>query len=368
MTGVCEVWKFNMGSKYALFACISLMMSVTSAVDVRNIQELAAAKRGKDKFISIKDLHVPAGVTLDLENLQPDTVLEFAGRVTFGFKEWTGPLVKIAGKKVTIKGKRGHLIDGEGARWWDGKGGAGGKVKPKFMRLKLEDSVVQDLHVKNAPVQMFTANNCKNLVITNVNLDNEDGHKNRIGRNTDGFGVGDSKNVTVQNSRVYNQDDCFCCGSGVDIKFINNICIGGNGISIGSMGSNRVVEKLTVRKCKVISSFNGIRIKAKKGEKSSVSDVTFDDIEIKDIQHNGIIIHGNYPTWHPTDEPTAQCPIKNLVVNNVRGTVQKGGSNVWIWLANGAASNWKWNSNVTGGGKKLACKGIPAGLKVPCGK
>nr|AHG54221.1 polygalacturonase 15b [Lygus lineolaris] len=338
-----------------------MVVTISSAVYVDRFDQIEAAKKSNDKVIVIRNLQVPAGVLLDLQNLKPGTTLQFEGRVTFGYKEWKGPMVRISGKNIIVEGKPGHLIDGEGARWWDGLGGAGGKTKPTFIELKLDDSIVRNLHVKNTPVQMFTSSFCNNLLITNVNLDNEDGKSK--GRNTDGFAVGLSKNVTVQNSRVYNQDDCFCCGAGSDIKFINNVCIGGNGISIGSMGNNRVVERVEARHCQVIDSFNGIRIKTRKNDKALVKDVTFDDITLKDIQQRGVIVHGNYPSWRPTDDPTDGCPIKNLVINNVRGTVKAGGANTWIWLANGVASGWKVsNVNVSGGKLKLPCKGLPAGI------
>jgi galacturan 1,4-alpha-galacturonidase len=40
-------------------------------------------------------------------------------------------LISVSGTKITINGASGHVIDGNGAKWWDGKGGNGGKKKPK---------------------------------------------------------------------------------------------------------------------------------------------------------------------------------------------------------------------------------------------
>ena len=47
----------------------------------------------------------------------------FQGTTTFGYKEWQGPLISVSGTSITVLGASGHCIDGDGARWWDGKGG-----------------------------------------------------------------------------------------------------------------------------------------------------------------------------------------------------------------------------------------------------
>ncbi|KAF6210766.1 hypothetical protein GE061_013877 [Apolygus lucorum] len=357
----------RMKTSVGAFAGLLLVVAVTSAVDVHNMQQLDAAKRGNDNRIVIRNLQVPAGVQLNLENLKPGTVVQFAGRVTFGYKEWRGPLVKISGKNVRVEGLNGNILDAEGARWWDGKGGSGGKVKPDFIELfRLDNSVVKGLNILNAPHKMVLINFCEHLLIRHMNLDNAAGKG--IAFNTDGFCAGINKDIKIRHVTVRNQDDCLCVLATDQILFEEAICIGGNGISIGSMGGGYTVKGLTVRKVQIIDSFNGLRIKTKKNQNALVQDVTWDDVILKDIQQRGIIIHGNYPNWRPTDEPDNKIPIRNLVINNVRGTVQKGGSNVWIWLGNGVASNWRVsNVKVTGGGLNLPCKGIPRGVNMVCG-
>jgi hypothetical protein len=51
--------------------------------------------------------------------------------------------------------------------------------------------------------------------------------------NTDGFDVA-GDDVTIENSFVYNQDDCLAINRGTGITFKNNYCSGGHGISIVS--------------------------------------------------------------------------------------------------------------------------------------
>jgi galacturan 1,4-alpha-galacturonidase len=40
-------------------------------------------------------------------------------------------LISVSGTKITVSGASGHLIDADGAKWWDRKGSNGGKTKPK---------------------------------------------------------------------------------------------------------------------------------------------------------------------------------------------------------------------------------------------
>ncbi|KAF6211524.1 hypothetical protein GE061_012037 [Apolygus lucorum] len=343
-----------------------LIATVTNGFDLNTFDQLDAAKKSSDKHIVIRDLFVPAGKVLDLTNLQAGTVIEFTGKVTFGFAEWDGFMVVIKGKNIRVLGKPGHLIDGEGHRWWDGKGGHGGKKKPRFMQVTLEDSLVSGLHIKNTPKDCFVANFCKNVRIEYLNVDIKDGDK-KGGHNTDGIGVGGSTNVTVSNCKVHNQDDCFCIGSGRDTVFENNVCTGGHGISIGSMGAGKTVERLLVRNCTVIRNTNGIRIKSRKGETGLVKDVTFQNVELQGVTQYGIIIHGNYPDNGPKSEPTP-FPIENLTIDNVHGTVGRKATNILVWVYPGSPKNWKWNSSITGGKRRLSCKGVPPGVNMPCGK
>nr|AHG54222.1 polygalacturonase 16 [Lygus lineolaris] len=345
---------------------ILLCISAVAAVDVWNIQQLEAAKKGKDKHIIIKDLNVPAGTTLNLERLKPGTTVVFSGRVTFGYEEWEGNLIKISGKNVRIEGGPGSLIDGEGARWWDGQGRNDGKKKPKLISLQLTDSVVTNLNFKNSPAHGVSINKCKNLHISNINFNNKDGHT-LGGHNTDAFDVGNSDVVTIADCYVENQDDCLAINSGTRIVFERNTCIGGHGISIGSVGgrSNNIVEDVTVRDCKVINNDNGVRIKTNKDKTGRVTNVRFINVELQNIRKAGISIQGNYANSGAKGDPTGGVPIQDLVIDNVHGTVNPKGTNIVVWVAN--ASKWTWNSFVTGGGRKANCTGIPAGVEIPCG-
>lgn len=104
--------------------------------------------------ITLDSLFVPAGTTLDLTKLKKGTHVVFKGTTTFGYKEWSGPLVSISGDSLTIDGT-GATLNGDGARWWDTKGSNGGKTKPKFFYAhSMTNSVVKGL-VSSPTTQMM---------------------------------------------------------------------------------------------------------------------------------------------------------------------------------------------------------------------
>jgi len=100
----------------------------SSSCTVNSTSDLATAKKSCTN-ISIGSFTVPAGKTLDLENLTSGTIVTFTGVVSFGYTEWTGPLVSASGTNIQIVGAPGSVLNGDGARWWDGLGGNGGKKK-----------------------------------------------------------------------------------------------------------------------------------------------------------------------------------------------------------------------------------------------
>lgn len=137
----------------------------------------------------------------------------FKGTITWGYKEWVGPLLRISGDKITIDGA-GATLDGDGARWWDGMGGNGGKTKPKFFAAHgLTDSTINDVYIKNTPVQAVSISGVQGLTVSNITINTADGDS-KGGHNTDGFDIGNSSDVTINGAKVYNQDDCVAVNSG----------------------------------------------------------------------------------------------------------------------------------------------------------
>jgi polygalacturonase len=124
-------------------------------------------------------------------------------------------LLQIEGTGIHIIGAAGHFLDGNGPLYWDGLGGGGGIVKPKFFAAhNLIDSTITNLHIQNTPVQAVSIDGANGLTITDMTIDNSAGDAGALGHNTDGFDIGDSTDVTITGANVANQDDCVAINSG----------------------------------------------------------------------------------------------------------------------------------------------------------
>ncbi|CAN9111917.1 unnamed protein product [Alternaria alternata] len=315
----------------------------------------------------LSDVAVPSGTTLDLSSLADGTTVIFEGTTTWGYSEWKGPLLDIQGKKITVKGAEGSVLNGDGARWWDGKGGNGGKTKPKFFSAhKLTDSTITGITIKNPPVQVVSINGCDGLTITDMTIDASDGDKDEQGHNTDGFDIGSSNNVIIDGAKVYNQDDCVAVNSGTEITFKNGLCSGGHGLSIGSVGGreDNTVDTVTFSNSEVTKSVNGVRVKAKVGTTGKINKVTYEDITLSEISKYGVLIEQNYDGGDLHGDADTGVPITALTLDNVTGGVSSSGYDVVVTCGKGSCTGWTWTGvDVTGGKTYDKCSNVPSVTK-----
>ncbi|RHZ54237.1 glycoside hydrolase family 28 protein [Aspergillus thermomutatus] len=325
----------------------------------------ASASQTACSTIVLSNIAVPSGTTLDLSKLADDTTVIFEGETTWGYEEWSGPLLQISGTNIKVEGASGAYLNPDGARWWDGEGSNGGKTKPKFFYAHdLTSSSITNLHIQNTPVQAVSINGCDGLTITDMTIDNSAGDS-AGGHNTDGFDIGSSSNVVITGANVYNQDDCVAVNSGTDITFSGGVCSGGHGLSIGSVGgrSDNTVDTVTFENSEVKNSANGIRIKATEGDTGTITGVTYSGITLSSITKYGILIEQNYDGGDLKGDPTSGIPITDLVVENISGSgaVSSSGYNIAIVCGSGACSNWTWKSVAVTGGKTYgSCENVPS--------
>lgn len=351
----------------ALLPMISAAPAEVKRADACTFTDAASAIKGKASCstITLNNIAVPAGTTLDLTKLKTGTKVIFQGTTSFGYKEWEGPLISVSGTDITVTGASGHVIDGNGSKWWDGKGSNGGKTKPNFFYAhSMKQSTIKGLNVKNSPVQFMSINSATDLSVIGVTYDNSAGDSGELGHNTDAFDVGSSQNIYISGAVVHNQDDCLAINSGTNITFTGGSCTGGHGLSIGSVGgrSDNTVDTVHITNSKVINSDNGVRIKTVSGATGKVNGVTFSGITLSNIAKYGIVIEQDYENGSPTGTPTTGVPITDLTVTGVKGTVASSGTNTYLLCGKGSCSGWSWSGNsVTGGKQSTKCQNIPSG-------
>ncbi|KAF8944996.1 hypothetical protein BGZ46_006142, partial [Entomortierella lignicola] len=191
-------------------------------------------------------------------------------------------------------------------------------------------------------------------VIFNLADENDTSGPNySLGHNTDGFDVSASNGLTIYASKVYNNDDCLAINSGSNINFINNLCSGGHGISIGSIQTGAIVENINVSGCIVNDSYSAVRIKAyPNAVDAKVNNVTYTNIKMSGIQSYGVVIEQDYLNGGPTGKPGGASEISNINLDNIHGTMS-GGESVYILCAN--CNNFNFKKIAITGGKAPNC-------------
>lgn len=320
----------------------------------------ASASKADCATITLSGITVPSGVTLDLTDLGDGTVVIFEGTTKWGYEAWDGPLFAVSGTDITVKGASGHVLDGQGALWWDGKGDDG-IAKPKFFQAHdLTTSTIEDINILNPPHQVFSIDSAQTLALSGITINGTDGDIDDLGANTDCFDIGSSDSVTITDAKCYNQDDCVAINSGTNIKFTGGYCSGGHGLSIGSVGgrSDNIVKTVSFESSTVINSQNGIRIKTISGDTGSVSGVTYSDITLSGITDYGIDITQAYDG----DSATTGVPITDFTLSSITGTVSSDAdAAIYIDCGSGSCSDWTW-TDVSLTGADNDCTNEPSGI------
>ncbi|KAL4995816.1 putative endopolygalacturonase D [Aspergillus recurvatus] len=311
--------------------------------------------------IMLSDVYAPPSSTIDLQDLQTGAAVIFAGKTTFGDTPDSDfdPIV-ISGTDLTITGTEDHVIDGNGQAYWDGQGSNGGSDKPNhFIVLKhVYNSVVANLNIQNWPVHCFDIENTESLTLSGITLDNSAGDEpndssdgDAAAHNSDGFDIKSSTDLTLKDSKVYNQDDCVAVTSGTNITVDNMYCSGGHGLSIGSIGgkSDNTVDGVVFSNSQVVNSQNGCRIKTNEGETGEVSNIRYENIRLSGISKYGIVVQQDYLNGGPTGEPSNGVSITNVEFTDVTGTMG-GGKDYYVLCGDGSCENFTFSGvSITGG-------------------
>nr|BAH14957.1 endopolygalacturonase 1 precursor [Agroathelia rolfsii] len=303
--------------------------------------------------INIKSFSVPAGKTFDISNLADGTTVNLLGDVTFGYKEWDGPLFQIGTKSKTATwhfNGNGHTLNGQGAQYWDGKGTNGGKTKPHPMvKLYHGTGSFKDVTVLNSPAQAVSVGTSAAFTISGVTIDNSAGSSK--GHNTDCFDVS-ADDVTITGNVCKNQDDCLAVNKGSNIEFSDNKCSGGHGISIGSVKSDHNVESVTISGNTVTDSANGLRIKTVYGATdAAVTNIVYKDNTVSGISKYGVVIEQDYENGSPTGKPSNGVTLGPVTFEGTnKVSVNSGAKEVYVLCGSKCTGTWDWSGLSVSGG------------------
>ena len=255
-------------------------------------------------------------------------------------------------ENISIIGR--GLINGHGKKWWDYvEGFKEGPTRNKYQ--KLFDSVnkdillpddprqmkkgflrppfIQPMYCKNVLVQGITIINspfwtvnpefCENVTIEGVTINNPKSP------NTDGINPSSCKYVRIANCHISVGDDCITIKSGKDIPgrtknaaaenyTITNCTMlsGHGGVVIGSEMSGGV-RKITISNCVFDGTDRGIRIKTARGRGGIVEEIRVDNIIMKNIRLQAIVMDMQYAKTDPEPVSERTPQFRNIHISNV---------------------------------------------------
>lgn len=323
---------------------------------------------GAIKLKSNITIELEAGAVLlfsdNFDDYLPFVAMRYAGVMMKSFS----PLFYAVGEEnITIKGR--GMINGQGEKWWNEfhrvmedrkKNGLRDINKYQSMWEKennvenLYSDINKDYHhtlqLRFFRPPLFQPIRCKNILVEGVTIVNSpffninpEFYENVIIRgviinnppfspNTDGIDPSSCKNVLISDCHISVGDDCITLKSGRDkqgrdlgtpcenITITNCIMLAGHGgVVIGSEMSGDV-RKVVISNCVFDGTDRGIRIKSTRGRGGIVEEISVNNIVMKDIKREAIVLDLFYSKMDP--EPVSERTpfFCNIHISNITGT------------------------------------------------
>jgi polygalacturonase len=199
--------------------------------------------------------------------------------------------------------------------------------RPPFIQLmRCKNVKIEGVTLVNSPFWTVNPEFCENVTIDKVTINNP------LSPNTDGINPESCRYLHISNCHISVGDDCITLKSGRDLqgRKLNapneNITItnctmlaGHGGVVIGSEMSGGV-KKVVISNCVFDGTDRGIRIKSTRGRGGIVEDIQVNNIVMRDIKEEAIIMDLLYSRMPP--EPLSErTPIfRNINISNMTGT------------------------------------------------
>lgn len=254
---------------------------------------------------------------------------------------------------ISIRGR--GVIDGHGKKWWDmhfklyDKKLPRSKYQEEFAKNNkevikpdipemidrgfLRPPFIQPMYCKNVLIEGITIQNspfwtvnpefCENVTVTGVTINNPHSP------NTDGINPESCKYVHINNCHISVGDDCITIKSGKDAdgRKINlpaenytitncTMLSGHGGVVIGSEMSGGV-KKIVISNCVFDGTDRGIRIKTARGRGGVVEEIRVDNIVMKNIREQAIVLDMQYARTQPEAVSERTPQFKNIHFSNI---------------------------------------------------
>ncbi|MGZ3882496.1 MAG: glycoside hydrolase family 28 protein, partial [Flavisolibacter sp.] len=199
-----------------------------------------------------------------------------------------------------------------------------GFLRPPFIQpMYCRNVRVEGITIINSPFWTVNPEFCENVTVDGVTINNPHSP------NTDGINPESCKYVHISNCHISVGDDCITIKSGRDIPgrtkaapaenyTITNCTMlaGHGGVVIGSEMSGGV-RKIVISNCVFDGTDRGIRIKTTRGRGGVVEDIRVDNIIMKNIGQQAIVLDMMYAKM-PTEPVSERTPqFRNIHLSNI---------------------------------------------------
>jgi len=304
------------------------------------------------------ELHLQEGAELhfsdDPEDYLPVVLTRWAGFELYNYS----PLIYARDcRDIAISGS-GRLF-GHGRRWWSWKarqaetclvvyhdqvlkgvppgeriyGTAEAGLRPQFINMVNCTNVLLEGFTIASPGPFWTIHPylCENVVIRGLYIDTHVDHSTTgvDGPNTDGIDIDSCRNVLVEYCHINAGDDCIAVKSGINEdgwrvgRPSENVVIrhvwGGHchgGIVIGSDTSGGI-RNLLAQDCEFVGADRGIRLKSNASRGGVVEGLWYQDIRMRDIRREAIVINTDYGAWLADEHGTAYPVFRQMSIRDV---------------------------------------------------
>jgi polygalacturonase len=199
-----------------------------------------------------------------------------------------------------------------------------GFLRPPFIQpLYCKNVLIEGITITNSPFWTVTPEFCENVTITGVTIDNPKSP------NTDGINPSSCRYVHISDCHISVGDDCITIKSGKDLPgrtkatpaenyTITNCTMlsGHGGVVIGSEMSGDV-KKITISNCVFDGTDRGIRIKTARGRGGVVEDIRVDNIIMKNIKAQAIVLDMEYSKVPPEPVSERTPQFRNIRFSNI---------------------------------------------------
>lgn len=199
-----------------------------------------------------------------------------------------------------------------------------GFLRPPFIQpMYCRNVLIEGITIVNSPFWTVNPEFCENVTINGVTINNP------RSPNTDGINPESCKYVHISNCHISVGDDCITIKAGKDIPgrtkaapaenyTITNCTMlsGHGGVVIGSEMSGSV-RKITISNCVFDGTDRGIRIKTTRGRGGVVEEIRVDNIVMKNIRQQAIVLDMQYTRTQPEAVSERTPRFRNIHLSNI---------------------------------------------------